>query len=999
MQVADGSPAREAAGQGLTIAVASTFTAEPAEAAIAFWLRELQLAGEIEFAPYNQVFQQLLDPSSVFSRNRHGVNIILLRVEDWLRFERGAGDSCDAGARLARNTRDLIDAVRGATASSSTPLVLAICPSSPAEPPREALLRAAEDQILSELGGQAGVSVIGPRDFAPYPVSVTHDFQREALGHIPYSDQFFTALATALARRVHALVGPAYKVIVLDCDNTLWKGVLGEDGPAGVTLSPAFRRFQEFLVEKSASGFLLCLCSKNEERDVLEVFEHRPDMPLKREHIVAWRINWSPKSENLRALARELNLGLDSFLFLDDNPVECAEVRTGCPEVLALQLPPEEELERFLDHLWPLDRIRITSEDQQRTAMYRENAERSRFERHAQSFEEFLAGLELQVTIAKPEQGQLERVAQLTQRTNQFNFTTIRRTEAEIRQLGTTGKHCLIVDVNDRFGHYGLVGVMVYSESEADQALEVDTFLLSCRVLGRGVEQRMLRELGEIAVRHGLAWVEATLRPTRKNQPARDFLDSVAGGANQSSDGNLTYRFPAELAAGLSLCPSIPLRLEDETTVSKTNGRTGLETRKIPPYARIARELSRPDQIMGLLAASSSERRPRPLRDTPLAPPRTESETEICRIWAELLRLEEVGINDDYFDLGGTSLLAVDLLARIENRFGVRLPLTTLVEAPTVALLGKALDKRGSSDSLVLIRQGTEGKPPLFLVHDGEGETLLYRNLALRLDPEQSVYGLQPYSQPNYPILHTRLDEMAAFHIRKIRSVQERGPYLLGGMCAGAVIAFEIARQLQHCGEEVALVALFDAAEPTAKLKPLRFARQRLQSFSGSLNEGTDLPVARRVVSIAGKALGKARRLATYLVASRVHKISDASRIWLLRQVLDRGWKLPGLLKEIPVRTVYSFAERDYSPETPFKGELTLFRATSGEGNDEPFTARYVDPLLGWEHRATQGVRFFDVPGGHSSMLQEPEVQVLAEALREQIDEVLATRTAAELIG
>ena len=164
-------------------------------------------------------------------------------------------------------------------------------------------------------------------------------------------------------------------------------------------------------------------------------------------------------------MAQELNLGLDSFIFLDDNPLECAEVRSGCPDVLTLQLPSEEDIAKFLDHVWAFDRLKVTSEDQQRTVMYKQEIERVRFQAQALTVEEFLEGLNLQVKLSKPSRAQLSRVAQLTQRTNQFNFTTVRRTEAQIQHLPRDGLECRVVEVSDRFGDYGLVGVMIFGAS------------------------------------------------------------------------------------------------------------------------------------------------------------------------------------------------------------------------------------------------------------------------------------------------------------------------------------------------------------------------------------------------------------------------------------------------------------------------------------------------------------------------------------------------------
>ena len=335
----------------LKIAVAASFTAEPVLGTLAFWMKELGLNAAIEFAPYNQVFQELLNPGSLLSQNHGGMNVILLRPEDWLRFNPGAKNPEKARVLLERNARDFIEALHAAISRAGTPHLVALCPVSPPiliDPSRRSLLESIEERIVAGLEQVGGVTVIGPGDFAAYPVDVAYDPQRDALGHIPYTPLFFAAMGTLLARRIHALKSPPYKVIVLDCDNTIWQGVVGEEGAMGVTMPPSCQTLQQFVVEQVAKGFLVCLCSKNEERDVLEVLERRTEMPLKREHLVAWRINWAPKSENIRSLAQELNLGLDAFVFIDDNPVECAEVRANCPEVLTLQLPPADDVGRFL---------------------------------------------------------------------------------------------------------------------------------------------------------------------------------------------------------------------------------------------------------------------------------------------------------------------------------------------------------------------------------------------------------------------------------------------------------------------------------------------------------------------------------------------------------------------------------------------------------------------------------------------------------------------------
>ncbi len=338
-----------------------------------------------------------------------------------------------------------------------------------------------------------------------------------------------------LARKIFVLQTPARKVIVLDCDNTLWKGVCGESGPFGIELDAPHLALQQFMLAQHAAGQLLCLCSKNSEADVENVFTHRPEMPLKREHIIARRINWQSKSENLISLASELHLGLDSFIFVDDNPLECAEVQANCPDVLTLQLPEKtERIPRFLQHAWPFDYLKITATDRQRTELYRENLQREQAREKASTFEDFLATLELKIQVAEMRLNQLERVAELTQRTNQFNITTIRRTEREIEQLIQAKKlDIFTVEVRDRFGDYGLVGVFVF-ETQADTLL-LDTFLLSCRVLGRGVEHQILKTLTGMAGERQLPTVTVPFRATSKNQPALDFLNKIGSDYRQPS--------------------------------------------------------------------------------------------------------------------------------------------------------------------------------------------------------------------------------------------------------------------------------------------------------------------------------------------------------------------------------------------------------------------------------------------------------------------------------
>lgn len=997
MNIANQSQAQELSTRDRTLAITATFTAEPVEDALKFWMQELEIRLTTEFAPYNQVFQQLLDPASLLSQNSQGINIVLLRLEDWLRYEHAENTTNGATGKVERNVQDLVVALKSFMARSSTPCILAVCPASP-DVKADALLMPSLQQmealIAAELSHIGNLHLVTPSELNRYPVEDYYDRQKDQLGHIPFTPLFFTALGTALARKIYAIQHPPHKVIILDCDNTLWKGVVGEDGVTGIEISANWQALQAFVIAQQQAGMLICLCSKNNEADVVEVFEKRPDMLLQREHIVSWRINWLPKSENIKALAAELNLGLDSFIFIDDNPVECAEVQASCPDVLTLQLPTSDTIPRFLQHVWAFDHLKVTEEDKQRTELYKQNLERDRFAQASLTFTDFLSGLGLQIEIHEPTVEQLPRVAQLTQRTNQFNLTTIRRSEGEIQQLSQRGMECRVVEVRDRFGDYGLVGIVIFAAT--NESLQVDTFLLSCRVLGRGVEHRMLNYLAEIAQERGLSTVELVYVPTSKNLPALNFLEGWGAEFKQTLEKGYRYQIPADRAATLALQPQTSESAAAPAVAEKpkTNKNvTPTHLQKSTQLNQIATQFWNPQHILQRIETQQHQQkttRPNSLQQ-PFVAPRTASEQQLAAMWTTLLRMDTIGIQDPYFELGGTSLQAVELFAQVKRIFGKDLPLSTLLEFPTIERLAQLLDQTnqaGERDTLVLLSDGGS-QPPLFLIHDGDGEIMLYRNLAQRLSSERPVYGVQPYSQSGFPILHTRIPEMAAYYVQQIRQVQLEGPYLLGGMCAGGVLAFETARQLQSQGQTVALVALIDAADPQAPQRSGRMAKSRLSRLTQALTQTQQMGWYAQLLDRVKTVTHKVRNLLVYETQRRIQAAQNTLKMKLLRYYLDCQLPLPTFLQALSVRTVYLFAESEYIPGTPYPGELVLFRATAGEEEDEPYIEVYRDPLLGWSQRTTSAVRVYDVPGGHSSMLQEPNVQVMADQMQTYLHEVL----------
>jgi FkbH-like protein len=654
------------------VIVCGTFTIEPIVPLLRFWIDELALGYDVEASAYAQVFQELVNHDSRMRTNAGGFNVLLVRLEDW--------GNAEAAARTAR---ELVPAVRAAAEAISATLLVAVMPPRPSH-------AAVAAELCAALRGPPNVEVLsGAEVLARHPGGEYDDPAADAAGHIPYTSLFYTTLATAIARVIHRISIPAPKVIVLDCDQTLWSGVCGEDGAHGVVLDPARLALQEFFLARQRAGLLLCIASRNSEADVRAVFELRNEMPLRLEHFAATRIDWGSKSESLRSLAGELGVGLDTFVFVDDDPVVCAEVEAAHPEVVTLQLPAESEaIERFLDSVWALDLRAATKEDAQRTAAVQANTQRDAVRERAPTFAEFLASLELHVRIAPARQEDLARVAQLTQRTNQFNTTTVRRTQADIeRLLRSVEREVVTVHVTDRFGDYGLVGVAIYgcgaNELEAN-ALVVDALMLSCRVLGRGVEHQLLAWLGSRAFDRGLARVDIAFAATPKNAPVEDFLEHVGTAYARTTEMGRVYELPVVLARATALSAHEPTR------ASRAPGPSAAAPRGPMRGMAWTRTAMRFAESTSVLRAARGSQDP-PSDRAPFVAPRNRIDEWVANTFIDLLGVDRVGVEDDFLALGGDSLQLVRLTSRIQREFGVHVDFQVLYEAASVRVLSEVI--------------------------------------------------------------------------------------------------------------------------------------------------------------------------------------------------------------------------------------------------------------------------------------------------------------------
>lgn len=351
------------------------------------------------------------------------------------------------------------------------------------------------------------------------------------VGSMPYSMKGLSALSELISRYTAVTKGMHRKCIAVDLDNTLWGGVIGEDGVEGIVLSnhkEGARYFdaQKRLKKMKDQGVMLAILSKNNVEDVEPVFSH-PDMLLRHEDFVAEVINWEPKSANIRRLARDLNIGLDAFVFLDDNPAEREQMKAECPEVAVIDFPKDSALlpealdKAYADYFLSLE---VTGEDAKKTAMYRAESQRKAEMSAATSVEDFLKKLEMTMSIHRMLPEEEKRVVQLVNKTNQFNVTTKRYSEEEIKALAESGD-IITVHMADKYGDQGLVAVLILQYEDA--VAVIDTFLMSCRVMGRDAENEILARVRGMLERRGVRAVRATYLKTAKNAPVEGLFERL----------------------------------------------------------------------------------------------------------------------------------------------------------------------------------------------------------------------------------------------------------------------------------------------------------------------------------------------------------------------------------------------------------------------------------------------------------------------------------------
>jgi len=525
------------------IAVLSDQAAQyPAQAlrAVAY---EYGIDAELYEAPFDRIEAETLDVSSGLYSFAPDVAVILPTAEnirgryyDIALEERGGFAEAEADRLRAAadrvsihssahtilcNLLEIDDGLYGSYAASYPLSLLSV-------------LRSINDRLASGAAASPGAGLADIASLAArLGLANARDERMYYLSSNAFSQEFLFAAMDKVVSYITALRGRVKKCLITDLDDTLWGGVIGDVGVENIEIGEigigrAYSDLQAWLRELSRRGIAICVCSKNDEKTAREPFLIHPEMKLRLEDIAVFKANWLDKSRNIREIKEALNIGYDSMVFIDDNPAERGAVRSQLPEVTVPELPSDAtKVRSFLQGENLFETISLSGEDAKRTGMYRAAGARESAKDSADSLDDYLRGLDMRCHIERFDKYAIPRVAQLTQRTNQFNLRTIRYSESDIERMSEDGACVtMAVSLTDVYGEYGIIGAAILKETSAD-ALFLDTWLMSCRAVKRGVEAYFFNEIVKTAASRGYGRIEAEYKPTEKNAPVENLLAEI----------------------------------------------------------------------------------------------------------------------------------------------------------------------------------------------------------------------------------------------------------------------------------------------------------------------------------------------------------------------------------------------------------------------------------------------------------------------------------------
>ena len=526
------------------ISILRNIVIEPIEEYLKFFCASIGLRAECRFSQFNAVYQSIHNSEEVINSDTE-IIVILLKLENISR--NLALRACTLHKKQIRQEQKnillFLNSVFGAIRKKTSAIILFHLFEMPSYPAYGILdyqgkhqLRAIQDLnnallLMKEefnnlyfIDNNSLLERIG--------AETMYDYRLWHIAQAPYTNAALREMAWEECKFIRAAKGKVKKCLALDCDNTLWGGIIGEDGIKNIQLGTeypgsCFYELQEEILNLYHRGVLLALNSKNNERDVWEIFEKHPHMLLKKRHFACWKINWQSKHENLQQIARDLDIGLDSIVFLDDSSFELNLVKKYLPQVEIIHLPEQfSDYRNTLQKCGLFDSYVLSQEDKKRTKMYQVESLRKQHKENFQNIDDYLRSLKIELTISRADEFSIPRLAQLTQRTNQFNLTTHRYSENQIEKMSKDKRNTILyVKYKDRFGESGIVGMAIVELLGKEACL--DSFLLSCRVIGRKVENALLYYCAQIAKYKKCGKLFGIYCKTEKNSIVEDFYPQM----------------------------------------------------------------------------------------------------------------------------------------------------------------------------------------------------------------------------------------------------------------------------------------------------------------------------------------------------------------------------------------------------------------------------------------------------------------------------------------
>jgi FkbH-like protein len=527
------------------VAILSCFTIYGLEESLKVKCAERKLGCMTYSSPYNQYNQDILNSASPLYEFTPDLTFMLLDTRTILSSLFYNPYSVSVSERreyIENRVKDLVNLVRKFTIKSKSKLVVAnfhppvytpygICETKTEYGLREMVLDL-NAKLSYSLRNEPSAFVFDFDSFvAKYGEVNVYDYRQLLFGDIKVSLNCIPSLAEEFMGYISPASGINRKCIVLDLDNTLWGGIVGEDGFEGIKLSPqypgtSFIEFQRVIQALHERGIILAINSRNNEDEALRVIREHPYMVLRENNFASIKINWNDKISNTKAIAEELNIGLDSLVYFDDDPVNRELISIALPEVMTVDLPKDPALyAQTLMDLNVFNTFSITDEDKRRGQMYVEERKRSQLEKSVNDIDEFLSQLGIRINIRKADKFTIPRISQLVQKTNQFNLTTIRFQEEEILKF-SEDKNMLVgcAQTADKFGDNGITGVFIVKKNPDYSEWNIESFLLSCRVMGRRIEYGIMEYILNEARKEGIRRVRGRYIPTSKNKPCENFL-------------------------------------------------------------------------------------------------------------------------------------------------------------------------------------------------------------------------------------------------------------------------------------------------------------------------------------------------------------------------------------------------------------------------------------------------------------------------------------------